>query len=435
MIDTSQRLRVATALALLLVSLAYLVQIASPLRLIVDGVDYLLQASSAADGGGFRVHGLRSVRPPGYPALIFLLVKAGIGTSWAIVALNCLLLGIGCWASYGVLRRCFGFEAGAAQVICLLTLLSFVMVKHVTHPLSDICFFGVSMPCLLLLLQAEADKQLRRYWRLAVAALLMGFCIEVRTIGIALIPAFAWATLGGAVGASRTWQTMRHHRIASLVLMLPLLVAIAWAGRTLLHLRYLQANSTTIQQRGVFGNLAWDVRAHVKEWGELAVNAPSAKLPGGLGVPIQIAGFIVLLLWLTGLWEKRRNLDASLWYGVAYAAIVLAWPWSDARFWLPVLPLLMGYVLVGSQRVLPARLLRPAMVAYCSLFCLLGVIALGYSTRLTFAGKKFPDLYGDGTLRATYRLAFLGEPPKKAEEISPDAFYLLHRYQWHLARK
>jgi hypothetical protein len=156
--DSMQRFRVAAGLALLLVSLAYLAQIASPLRLVGDGVDYLLQASSAADGHGFRVHGEQSMRPPGYPALIFFLEKAGIGKSWAIVALNCLLLGIGCWSSYYVLRSSFGFEAGAAKVICLLTLLSFVMVKHVTYPLSDVCFFGASMPCLLLLLRAEGDR-------------------------------------------------------------------------------------------------------------------------------------------------------------------------------------------------------------------------------------------------------------------------------------
>ena len=65
MTDTSQSLRTATRLAVLLVSVVYLAQIASPLRLIDDGVDYLMQASSAADGGGFRFHGEQSIRPPG----------------------------------------------------------------------------------------------------------------------------------------------------------------------------------------------------------------------------------------------------------------------------------------------------------------------------------------------------------------------------------
>jgi hypothetical protein len=435
MIDTLQRFRVAAGLALLLVSLVYLVQIASPLRLVGDGVDYLLQASSAADGNGFRVHGEQSMRPPGYPALIFLLVKAGIGKSWAIVALNCLLLGIGCWSSYYVLRSAFAFEAASAEIICLLTLLSFVMVKHVTYPLSDICFFGVSMPCLLLLLRAEAETSPGRYWQLAVAAPLLVFCIELRTIGVALIPAFAWAAVGGVRWAKSVPQWLRQHRIASLLLLLLAIAAMAWAGRMFLHSRYLQFNAKTLHRRGVIGNVAADLNDHTMEWGELAVNVPVSKLPAGSKLPVWIAGFLALLLAAIGLWEKRRTLDASVWYVAGYASIVFAYPWFDTRLWVPVLPLLMGYVLAGARRLAPSRVLRPAIFIYCSLFCLLGMIALGYSTRVTFAGSQFPDLYGDGTLRATYRNALLGEAPKNADDIDQDSLYLLRRYEWRLSSK
>ncbi len=435
MIHTLRRFRVAAALALLLVSMAYLVQIASPLRLIGDGVDYLMQASSAVDGHGFRVHGERSMRPPGYPALIVLLVKAGIGKSWAIVALNCLLLGIGCWSSYYVLRRSFEFESATAEIICLLTLLSFVMVKHVTYPLSDVCFFGVSMPCLLLLLRAEADRTAGRYWRLAVAAPLLVFCIEVRTIGIALIPAFAWAAVGGAAWGRSVPQWLRRRRVASLVLLLLVLGAMGGVGRMLLHSRYLQFNAKSLHRRGVIGNIVSDLSDHGLEWGELTINAPVSKLPGRLELPVRIAGFLAILLAATGIWEKRRTLDAPVWYVAGYASIVFAYPWFDTRLWLPVLPLLMGYVLVGAKRVTPLRLLRPAIFVYCFLFCLLGIIALGYSTRVTFAASQFPDLYGDGTLRATYRTALLGESPKNASDVDQDSLYLLRRYEWRLSSK
>jgi hypothetical protein len=433
--DTSRRFRIAAGLALLLVSLAYLVQIASPLRLVGDGVDYLLQASSASDGTGFRVHGQQSMRPPGYPALIFLLVKAGIGKSWAIVALNCLLLGIGCWSSYYVLRSSFAFEAGTAQMICLLTLLSFVMVKHVTYPLSDVCFFGASMPCLLLLLRAEADTSRKRYWSLAAAAPLLALSIEVRTIGIALIPAFAWAAVGGAPWARSVPQWLRRHKIASLVLLFLVLVGMAWAGKIFLHSRYLQFNAKVLHNRGVLGNFVSDLSYHTQEWGELAVNAPVSKLPAGLELPVRIAGFLALLVAAIGLWEKRRTVDASFWYVAGFAAIVFAYPWFDTRLWLPVLPLLIGYVLLGARRMVPSRLLRPAVLAYCSVYCLLGVVALGYSTRLTFAGARFPDLYGDGSLRATYRTALLGESPKNGGDVDRDSLYLLRRYEWRLDSK
>jgi hypothetical protein len=435
MIVTFPRLRLITRLAFVLVSLAYLAQIATPLRLVNDGIDYLLQASSAVDGDGFRVHGEQAMRPPGYPALIVVLVKAGVGRSWAIVALNCLLLGIGCWASYFLLRGSFGFQVEAAQLICLLTLLSFVMVKHVTYPLSDICFFGASTTCLLIFFQAEADTQSRRFWRLIFAASLLVFCIELRTIGVALIPAFVWAMVGGVIGARKAAQRLRQHRVASILLLLLVLIVIAGIGRSFLHSRYLQFNLPILHKRGVLGSLASNLRDHTTEWGELTVNAPVSKLPGVLELPVRIVGFSTILLCAIGIWQKRKKLDALLWYVLGYASIVLAYPWCDARLWLPVLPLLIGYVLIGLKRMVPPSLLQPVIFTYCALFCLLGVVALAYSTRLTFAGARFPDLYGDGRLRATYRTALRGEMPNNVNDINQDALYLLRRYEWRLAPK
>ena len=59
----------------------------------------------------------------------------------------------------------------------------------------------------------------------------------------------------------------------------------------------------------------------------------------------------------------------------------------------------------------------------------------GSSTRLTFAGARFPDLDGDGRLRATYRTALRGEMPNNVNDINQDALYLLRRYEWRLAPK
>jgi hypothetical protein len=50
---------------LVLVFSVYILQTLTPLWLVGDGIDYLLQASSAADGHGFLVHGQASMRPPG----------------------------------------------------------------------------------------------------------------------------------------------------------------------------------------------------------------------------------------------------------------------------------------------------------------------------------------------------------------------------------
>jgi hypothetical protein len=309
------------------------------------------------------------------------------------------------------------------------------MVKHVTYPLSDICFFGASTTCLLILLQAEADMQFRKFWWLIFAAPLTVFCIELRTIGVALIPAFVWAMVGGVIGARKAAQRLRQHRVVSVLLLLLMLIVIAGIGRSFLRSRYLQFNSPTFHKRGVLGSLASNFRDHTTEWGELTVNTPVSKLPGVLELPVRIVGFFTIWLCAIGIWQKRKNLDALVLYSLAYACIVLAYPWCDTRLWLPVFPLLIGYVLIGLRRMVPPSLLQPVILAYCALFCLLGVAALAYSTRLTFAGSRFPDLYGDGRLGATYRTAFRGETPNNANDINQDALYLLRRYEWRLAPK
>src|SRR5690242_7390489 len=94
-------------LAIVAVFVIYVLQAFGPLRLVSDGIDYLLQASSAADGAGFLFHGRQSMRPAGYPFLVFVLMKIGLGKPWAIVALNCLCLALACVASYSLSQMIF----------------------------------------------------------------------------------------------------------------------------------------------------------------------------------------------------------------------------------------------------------------------------------------------------------------------------------------
>lgn len=427
-----RRIHLIASFALAIVSIVYLVQIATPLRLINDGVDYLLQASSAIDGHGFLIHGERSMRPPGYPALIFLLAKVGLGTSWAIVALNCFLLGIGCGASYVVLRESLGFPRDVAQCILVLTLLSFVMIRNVTYPLSDVCFFGTSVPAVLILRKTEGESGSRRLWRLLLLLPLIFLCIELRTIGIALIPAFLWAAIGGAPGARKIYPVVKRHRFIAFAI---LLAALLMIGKVFLNSRYWLFNSPIFLRRGFFQSIVTNVAFETTEWGEMAANVPASRLPGALGFPLRILGLFAIFTFAVGIWSKRDRPDSQWLYTLGFAAIVFAYPWNDARLWLPVLPFLMGYVLLGLRRMMARTTLRPLLVAYGTFFCLLGVLALGYSTRLTFAGARFPELYGDGNLRRAYQIVLRGETPKAGESVDPDALYLLRRYEWRAAKK
>ena len=47
---------------------------------------------------------------------------------------------------------------------------------------------------------------------------------------------------------------------------------------------------------------------------------------------------------------------------------------------------------------------------YWVVFAAFGFAAIAYSTRISFAGSRFPDRYGDGNLRPTYCAAFQSCP-------------------------
>jgi hypothetical protein len=74
-----------------------------------------------------------------------------------------------------------------------------------------------------------------------------------------------------------------------------------------------------------------------------------------------------------------------------------------SRFWLPVIPLLIAYSVLAVKRL---KLPNSVGAIYCIVFAILGLVAIAYSTRITFAGSTFPDRYGAGDLRPTYCAAF-----------------------------
>ncbi|HKR84653.1 MAG TPA: hypothetical protein VJS37_10775, partial [Terriglobales bacterium] len=254
--------------ALIMVISIYILQTFSPLRLVNDGMDYLLQASSAADGSGFLVHGRPSMRPPGYPFLIFTLMKAGLGTPWAIVALNCMFLVAGCIAAYLTARQTFGLEVLQSSLICLMTLLSFVLVRQSTQPLSDICYFGASVICLFLLNRQEHEVK-NNFWALAFIALLLVGCIQLRTIGIALIPAFLWVAARGKSGITIAWQWTKRNRVISVLVPVAVGMALLAAAILIRHSPYFAFNRPIFEHRGMVGIFVSNALDHAQELGEL----------------------------------------------------------------------------------------------------------------------------------------------------------------------
>jgi hypothetical protein len=414
---------------LIAVSLVYAVQIATPMRLNTDAIVYLSLATSAVDGTGFNYHGAPERYPLGYPVLIYLIVKMGLGYSCAFTALNCLLLGLGVFASYQVLQLLLHRSKNEALLICCLSLLSFVVVKHVTELASDVVYFGISLCCLWTLAWAgNSAGTSQRIYRTALGGGLVLLAIFIRTIGIALVPAFLLVAVGG-VSQVRTWiPRLLAKRLAVVSFALAFIILAVISFWFVAHTRYFQIATQTYRDRGIFQSIEKAAQFQINEFGELFLNLPKAKLPNSLRSGVAIAGLlsiILLALGFTGKIDKTWVVEIYLFF---YLFILCGAPWQDTRYLLPITPLLLGYACIFVKKR-SHQSMKFASAAYVIYFCLLGIAALAYSTRISLAGNSFPDVYGDGLLRSTYKTAFRGAAAGESGEINQDALALLYRYE------
>jgi hypothetical protein len=72
---------------------------------------------------------------------------------------------------------------------------------------------------------------------------------------------------------------------------------------------------------------------------------------------------------------------------------------------------------------------RCASWSYLVCFCLLELMALAFSTRISLSDRDFSELYGDGTGRMTYRLGFQNGRPVDTTKVSYTQVRLLQIFE------
>ena len=160
------------------------------------------------------------------------------------------------------------------------------------------------------------------------------------------------------------------------------------------------------------------------------LNLPMSKAPEVLWPVYSFSGAVVLGLLLMVCWRRVRRLRAVDVYMVISALVIFGWPYHDARFWLPILPFLIGWIAMALKSVVNHHWAMGVFVrGYVGVFSVLGLAALLYSTRITFAGQHFPERYGDGTLRPAYEVAFGQRDPSELSGVNRVAFQLLEQYE------
>jgi hypothetical protein len=241
----------------------------------------------------------------------------------------------------------------------------------------------------------------------------------IRRIGVALVPALSYALWPSKAQRSSIKSFLAARKIRVIAIAAVCVIALAAATlafRKALYLPDWKFGGSPLAAARL------QLKIRMIDFGELFCNVPAAKL-GRLQVFIPLAGMVLAILIAIGLWRVRRNPRPTHVYLLAYLAIMAVWPYGDARFWLPLFPVLAIIVL---QAIHPPKFpaIKFPAAAYLAVYALLAIVALAYSTRLTFAGRRFPELYGSGSLTRSYEAAW----GKSAADPTDTVVPLIRRY-------
>lgn len=405
---------------LFLLVIGYLLQAVSPLRINTDSYRLLSMAVSAHQGEGYLVDERPDQFPLAYPFLIKVLLQTGMASSMSLVILNLICLLVGLVVLYTWCKpRC---DVTGSMLSIALVLSSWIMVKHVTLPLTELLYFAVSMLCLFFA-SLFWQRNGRRKWPFFFMAILLGYVgLNCRTVGLLLLP-----TLGGTVLfhkdiAPRIAQLLgfirNHAFLACLLSSLAIPVSI---GCLFLVMRsgwfssqftqkgsYFQNQLSAFERIGIVDFLLQNTRYRILEFGGVFSNIPGSKLPQ-LHWIRYVMGMTGWGLVIHGAWllARARDLFVLPLYFLFYTALMLTWPHSDSRFWLPLLPLIALFSFRSVESLANRwRSIQIGTLLYVPVFVALGFVAVLFSTRISLSGTEFSELFGDGSTKMTYRYAF-----------------------------
>ena len=420
-----------TATTLGLIVAGYLLQLFSPLRLNHDAVRLLSMACNAHETGSYLVDGNVEQYPPGYPYMVKLLLDSGLGRTGWINLLNLFWLGVSCAGWFWIARHQAGFTPSAARLTVLLSLFSWVIIKHTVIPLTDLPYLGLSTLALIFLQRFWAATA-RLAWRdLGLALILSLAAMQVRTVGVALLASAATTVACHPLILRHVPARLRFGSrtvFAAGTLALTTFLALAttdwfraiFTNSYFLSLIAFLRGETAVSPGQV---LSW----RLTEISALVLNFP---LPANLGILPAIPGAVALPALVC---VMRSNWDAHrpwILYAGLYMGILLLWPFTDPRFLLPLIPLTILLVVSAAKRFTKKSAGRRVFtLAYLVAFVALGVAALGYNTRLSLAGERFASLYGLPDTRATYAHAFGLEPAPGSPPPHESWLRLLRRFE------
>ncbi len=416
-VSPAVRMRVLVGVLIVLCG-AYALQVLSPLRLNTDAVTLLRMSDSFRAGEGFTVDHARTQFPVGYPFCMAVLEQLGIARGSTFILFNLICLAGAMVFFARVAQREYGHTREIALLVIALTLGSFSMVKHITLPLTEPLYMLLSMLALDQLSIWQRGNR-GQWWHMATAALIIAASILTRMIGIALLPAAGWAILQHF--KSKRIQLSKPAMIGTIAVFAVALIEAIWM---ISHSKYIITFNSLHDNPGHYMQFTMVLR--FIDSVQLALNMPGSVISAT--IPAYCIGAAAILFVCLGIQPPAKWNVVDL-YVYGYCAIMFVWPYQDPRFWNPVMPMLFLMAGVAITRICGAGYIRLGVVTfYCVCYAATSIGAFVYSTKLTFAGTEFANLYGVDAIHASYQAAF-GQPVTEGAKPDPAVERILREYE------
>jgi len=315
-----------------------------------DNATYILLAKGLVQGKGFRdiwAPGMppHTQYPFGFPLFLAPFVAAFPHPLIPMKLFVFLLAFISLLLVHALSKQTLPQEQ--SLFLLALTCLSPTLIEFSHWVLSEVPYLGVSFLALFLLKDREDSWKDWRFWLGVVA---VAFAYHIRTAGIALVAALPLYVL-----IKRRWAAFGISLLSLFLLLLPWVLrnrGLSHEGGYLQQFLLKEPYNPALGYATLsdfIGRFGMNLKIYALQVLPGFIFPPLGEAqPGGIATLIGLA-LTVLCLW--GLVAQgRENIRLTHVYLVCYLGVSLLWPsvWSDRRFLLPVLPLLLGIFISGT---------------------------------------------------------------------------------------
>jgi hypothetical protein len=407
---------------IVLLGFLYLVNTLTPLRLHVDSIRYLQIKDCIEFGCAKDSTAAMDYLPYGYTALLILLSKLNILSSFTLVFINCAYL----FGSLFFINSIFRGNL-YTSLFLILVLFNWTIIKFVAHPLSEMQFMFFSTACLYYFNRYTKSRNL---FFLLTAVFFSLIAFFTRTVGIVLIASLI---------ASFFWL----HRVPIvLYIFRRKIIIVAIIGVTILAMFLMNRfglNHYLTEFNKQFGEgvrYSEILRWHFVELAELFLNSSVDKIKSifpspWISILFLIVGILFLFTFIKVLLLKRKGIPPIvLIYISLYGLLIFNWPYYDPRFWVPVLPLLLGVILIDLDyetvflKIKKNYIIFPLLLVYL----VMGLISSVYFTYTSLNKNVLARTQANGVYKKEYEIFFNDQHEYSIYQVDTTVVNLLRRY-------